>query len=149
MSQEAYKVMMNPMFGKEETNVLRKLVNINHGLLVALGVSHPALETVKIIGDKHRIGATKLTGAGGGGCAITLVNDDVEESVIHNAIKEFEDSGYESFETSLGGKGVGILFHEDLDDATKFSESQICNYVDRAAIEDSLGMANVKEWKFW
>ena len=90
-----------------------------------------------------------MTGAGGGGCAITLVNDDVEESVIHNAIKEFEDSGYESFETSLGGKGVGILFHEDLDDATKFSESQFCNYVDRAAIEDSLGMANVKEWKFW
>lgn len=149
LSQEAYKVMMNPMFGKEETNVLRKLVNINHGLLVALGVSHPALETVKIIGDKHRIGATKLTGAGGGGCAITLVNDDVEESVIHNAIKEFGDSGYESFETSLGGKGVGILFHEDLDDATKFSESQFCNCVDRAAIEDSLGMANVKEWKFW
>ena len=36
------------MFGKE-TNVLRKLVNINHGLLVALGVSHPALETVKLL----------------------------------------------------------------------------------------------------
>ena len=149
LAQEAYKVMITPGFGKEETNILRKLVNINHGLLVALGVSHPALETVKIIGDKHKIGATKLTGAGGGGCAITLVNDNVEESIIQDAIKEFESEGYDSFETSLGGKGVGVLFHDEVSDVSKFSHSVFCDYPDRAAIEDALGMANIKEWKFW
>ncbi|RCK63831.1 Mevalonate kinase [Candida viswanathii] len=149
LSQEAYKVMITPGFGKDETNTLRKLVNINHGLLVALGVSHPSLETVKIIGDRHKIGATKLTGAGGGGCAITLVNDNVEESVIQEAIKEFATEGYESFETSLGGKGVGVLFSGDVSDNGKFSQSVFCNYPDRASIEDALGMINVKEWKFW
>lgn len=149
LAKEAYKVMITPGFGKDETTILRKLVNMNHGLLVALGVSHPALETVKIIGDKHQIGATKLTGAGGGGCAITLVNDNVEESVIQEAIKEFESEGYDSFETSLGGKGVGVLYNDDVSDNSKFSQTVFCDYPDRAAIEAVLGMTNVKEWKFW
>ncbi|EMG49580.1 ERG12 Mevalonate kinase [Candida maltosa Xu316] len=151
LSHEAYQVMIRPLFGEEERTTLRQLVNINHGLLVALGVSHPALETVKIIGDKHKIGATKLTGAGGGGCAITLVNDDAEESAIHQAISEFEKEGYESFETSLGGKGVGVLFHEDFSGRSDdtFAQKSFCNHADRDAIENALGMDNIKEWKFW
>jgi mevalonate kinase len=47
----------------------------NHKYLVTLGVSHPSLETVK---EKTAIPhglTTKLTGAGGGGCAVTLIPD--------------------------------------------------------------------------
>lgn len=146
--QEAYRVMTHPDFGSEETAILRELVNINHGLLVALGVSHPSLEKVKMIGDELKIGATKLTGAGGGGCAITLVNDDVEETVIHQTMLEYERQGYESFETSLGGKGVGMLFQLVADDE-KFSLERFCNYANRLEIEAALAVENVPEWKFW
>ncbi|KAI5955489.1 ERG12 [Candida theae] len=147
--QEAYRVMTHPNFGSEETAILRELVNINHGLLVGLGVSHPSLETVKLIGDEMKIGATKLTGAGGGGCAITLVNEDTQESVIGQAILEYERQGFESFETSLGGKGVGMLFQSDLVNDKKFSPELFCNYANRLEIETALAVENVPEWKFW
>ncbi len=52
------------------------LMNINQGLLNAIGVSTPALETAC---DKAReAGAfgAKLTGAGGGGCVIAIADDE-------------------------------------------------------------------------
>ncbi|CAI5757284.1 unnamed protein product [Candida verbasci] len=142
ISKVAYSVMLNPNFGNEETEVLRKLFNINHGLLVALGVSHPSLEKVKIIGDEFKIGATKLTGAGGGGCAITLVNEGVEEETIQKAIKQFEAEGYECFETSLGGKGVGVLYNHP--EISKFNL-----YKERSEVEKVLSLEFIDEWKFW
>ncbi|KAI5950810.1 ERG12 [Candida jiufengensis] len=149
LAREAYQVMIRPGFGSEETAILRKLVTINHGLLVALGVSHPSLEKVKIIGDNLKIGATKLTGAGGGGCAITLLNDDVEESVIHGAMLEFEKEGFDSFETSLGGKGVGMLFHDDVKNKKIFTTESFCGHTNRDEIEKNLAVENVPEWKYW
>lgn len=47
----------------------------NHGHLVTLGVSHPALETIRERTKTPHALTTKLTGAGGGGCAVTLVPD--------------------------------------------------------------------------
>jgi mevalonate kinase len=47
----------------------------NHRHLAALGVSHPALEDIK---EKLRAQynlTTKLTGAGGGGCTVSLIPD--------------------------------------------------------------------------
>ena len=149
---EAYQIMIRPSFGKEEKDQLRELVNINHGLLVALGVSHPALEKIKIIGDTHGIGSTKLTGAGGGGCAISLVHDEVEEEVIQKAIKEFENEGYETFETSLGGKGVGSLSLEDVDKDkrdTVFSAEVFSIYKDRDEVEKALKSDIYESWRFW
>jgi mevalonate kinase len=49
-----------------------ELMEMNHQLLVALGVGHPALERVRQITQQYQW-TTKLTGAGGGGCALTLV----------------------------------------------------------------------------
>jgi GHMP kinases C terminal len=45
---------------------------MNHHLLCALGVGHPSLSTVVNASDECGM-ACKLTGAGGGGCAITLL----------------------------------------------------------------------------
>lgn len=47
----------------------------NHEHLVTLGVSHPALETIRSKTAVPHGLSTKLTGAGGGGCAVTLIPD--------------------------------------------------------------------------
>lgn len=55
-------------------DVLQALIDENHRLLDQLCVSHPSLEAVRRItgADPYNL-PTKLTGAGGGGCAVTLI----------------------------------------------------------------------------
>jgi hypothetical protein len=56
-------------------------MDINHGLLMALGVSNEALD--KLVYAAKRGGAlgAKLTGAGGGGCMVALTSFDMREAV--------------------------------------------------------------------
>ena len=60
---------------------LGELMNINHGLLGALQVSSPELET--LVGVARRAGAlgAKLTGGGGGGAMIAVTEPGAAESV--------------------------------------------------------------------
>ncbi len=60
---------------------LCRLVRMNHSLLNALGVGHEALDRVAKAAAALGF-STKLTGAGGGGCALTLLPDaaSVEEA---------------------------------------------------------------------
>ena len=51
---------------------LGELIEVNHSLLCALGVSHPSLNQISEISRKYGL-HSKLTGAGGGGCAFTLI----------------------------------------------------------------------------
>ncbi|KAI9337499.1 mevalonate kinase-like protein [Obelidium mucronatum] len=74
------------------------LIEMNHGILTSLGVSHPTLETVVNITKKYGL-SSKLTGAGGGGCALTLIPDD-------NVRIELEKKGFECFESRVGCGGV-------------------------------------------
>ena len=57
-----------------DTELSQTLIDDNHTLLDQLRVSHPSLEAVRRItsADPYNL-ATKLTGAGGGGCAVTLI----------------------------------------------------------------------------
>jgi len=57
-------------------SALAALITENHAHLVSLGVSHPVLETIRAqtAAEPYRL-STKLTGAGGGGCAVTLIPD--------------------------------------------------------------------------
>lgn len=127
---------------------LRQLVGLNHGLLVALGVSHPSLEQVRIIADRAGVGATKLTGAGGGGCALTVLEDGISQSAVEAVCREFAQVGMDTYLTALGGSGVGVL---DPTDATKqyFSLLAVAQLLTRDAIEAALGAANVPEWEYW
>ena len=52
------------------------LIDKNHVHLANLGVSHPSLEAIraKTASEAYKL-STKLTGAGGGGCAVTLLPD--------------------------------------------------------------------------
>ena len=55
------------------TDSLGELISINQGLLNSVGVGHEKLDTVARL--TKSVGWTKLTGAGGGGCALTLLRE--------------------------------------------------------------------------
>lgn len=55
---------------KEEK--IEELMEMNQGLLQCMGVSHASIETVLRTTLKYKL-ASKLTGAGGGGCVLTLL----------------------------------------------------------------------------
>lgn len=59
---------------KEQIETLEELMKENHELLVSLGVGHPKLEEIRILTKQGGL-VTKLTGAGGGGCAVTILPD--------------------------------------------------------------------------
>ncbi|SJX65550.1 related to cystathionine beta-lyase [Sporisorium reilianum f. sp. reilianum] len=92
---------------------LRELIKQNHAELVGLEVSHPALELIKNKTESFdQLLATKLTGAGGGGCAVTLLPDEFEESKVAELINELEGAGFKCYETRVGGDGFGVKLLE-------------------------------------
>ena len=84
--QEKYPSIINPLIkagGKtvlsavsalenHDFTVLGELMNINHALLCALGVSNISLDKLVYAARKAGAFGAKLTGAGGGGCMIAL-----------------------------------------------------------------------------
>jgi len=89
---------------------LEDLVDRNHTILVQLGVGHPALEAIKAkAGQPPYTLHTKLTGAGGGGCAVTVIPDDFSEDSLQLLTAELHADGFACYETAVGGSGFGIL----------------------------------------
>uniref|UniRef100_A0A3Q4GR24 Mevalonate kinase n=1 Tax=Neolamprologus brichardi TaxID=32507 RepID=A0A3Q4GR24_NEOBR len=79
-------------------NILEELIDINQHHLNVMGVGHPALDRlcqVTLVKGLH----SKLTGAGGGGCGITLLRPG-------STVQELKDCGFDCWETSIGGPGV-------------------------------------------
>lgn len=75
---------------------LGELMDLNQGYLNALGVSTPAIEALCAIArDRGALGA-KLTGAGGGGAVIALVDDDPEP-----VVRAFSAAGYGAFSAEI------------------------------------------------
>ncbi|CAD6890623.1 unnamed protein product [Tilletia controversa] len=102
---------------------LEELMDENHLHLVDLQVSHPRLEEIRTVtkerpasasgSSKPRPLATKLTGAGGGGCAVTLIPDDLQDTELAELIAELQSRGFVCYETSVGGPGVGVLVEKN------------------------------------
>ncbi|KAJ9094961.1 hypothetical protein QFC21_005753 [Naganishia friedmannii] len=89
---------------------LSSLLDRNHEYLAELGVSHPALELIRTkTGSAPYHLSTKLTGAGGGGCAVTLIPDDFSTDRLKALLSELRKSGFRPYLTSVGGSGLGIL----------------------------------------
>ncbi|XP_061907242.1 mevalonate kinase isoform X1 [Entelurus aequoreus] len=89
----------------EHYNVLEELIDINQHHLNVMGVGHPTLDTlcqVTLARGLH----SKLTGAGGGGCGITLLRPETESVVVQSTIQDLKDCGFDCWETSIGGPGV-------------------------------------------
>jgi mevalonate kinase len=149
IAREAYNLMLRPFFDEESKNRLMELIRINHGLLVSLGVSHPNLERIKLYCDELKMGETKLTGAGGGGCAITLLNDNIDQENYEKLLKKFEQNGFETFKTTLGGKGVGLLVNPN-EEILKFMNVQsFIDFENTTEIEAAIGCSTIEAWRYW
>ncbi|GMM48022.1 mevalonate kinase [Pichia kluyveri] len=149
IAREAYNLMVRPFLDPESKQRLMELIRINHGLLVSLGVSHPNLERIKLYCDELKIGETKLTGAGGGGCAITLLHDDYDTEAYEKLLKKFDDNGFETFKTTLGGKGVGLLTKPQAELLEYMTVESFINFNDTNEIENSIGCGSIDSWKYW
>ncbi|TDZ68436.1 Mevalonate kinase [Colletotrichum trifolii] len=138
-----------------------ELMTINHGLLVSLGVSHPRLERVRELVDHEGIGWTKLTGAGGGGCSITLLKPEVPKEKLARLETQLDEEGYEKFETTLGGDGVGVLWpavlkngmDEDSEGGMEIDLESFLSANGNEGVEKLVGvhggLGEREGWKFW
>ncbi|TMS03376.1 Mevalonate kinase [Larimichthys crocea] len=89
----------------EHYNILEELIDINQHHLNVMGVGHSALDTlcrVTLANGLH----SKLTGAGGGGCGITLLRPETDSSIVQTTVQDLKDCGFDCWETSIGGPGV-------------------------------------------
>ncbi|KAJ5565077.1 hypothetical protein N7513_001319 [Penicillium frequentans] len=134
------------------------LIRINHGLLVSLGVSHPRLERICELVESANVGWTKLTGAGGGGCTMTLIRPDADPEAVKGLIKKLAIEGNNKYETTLGGDGVGVLYPAVLRNGT---DEEGGEEIDQQKFEEAEGHVGIERlvgvgfherregWKFW
>ena len=87
------------MTGKDYIS-LGKLMNVNHGLLDALGVSTMELSSLVYAARDAGAYGAKLTGAGGGGCMVALTDSP------HELAAAIEKAGGRSIITRFTKKGV-------------------------------------------
>ncbi|KAL8767463.1 MAG: hypothetical protein Q9209_006049 [Squamulea sp. 1 TL-2023] len=144
----------------ELVQALGDLMRINHGLLVALGVSHPKFERIRELVDSLSLGWTKLTGAGGGGSAIALLNTSASPSTLQILQERLDDEGFEKYETILGGDGVGVLWpavpHKGhkTEGGDEIDPETFLNAQGAEGIEKLVGVridafGKSEGWKFW
>uniref|UniRef100_A0A0S3J3S4 Mevalonate kinase n=1 Tax=Hevea brasiliensis TaxID=3981 RepID=A0A0S3J3S4_HEVBR len=93
----------------EKEEKLEELMEMNQGLLQCMGVSHASIETVLRTTLKYKL-ASKLTGAGGGGCVLTLLPTLLSGTVVDKAIAELESCGFQCLIAGIGGNGVEFCF---------------------------------------
>lgn len=86
-------------------STLEDLIDINQQHLNVMGVGHASLNTLCQLTLAHGL-HSKLTGAGGGGCAITLLTPETGECVVRDVMEELKKLGFDCWETSIGSPGV-------------------------------------------
>ncbi|WP_137288387.1 mevalonate kinase [Natronorubrum halophilum] len=83
---------------------LGRLMNFNHGLLSALGVSSRSLDSMVWAARDAGADGAKLTGAGGGGCMVALDESDEAETAL-----SYTPGCEETFRAELAETGVERL----------------------------------------
>jgi mevalonate kinase len=85
------------------------LMNMNHGLLSAIGVSTMKLESLVHTARQNGALGAKLTGAGGGGCMIAVAEED-KMSAVEKAIRRRKS---DSYRVQLTDRGVESRWIEE------------------------------------
>ncbi|RDL39555.1 uncharacterized protein BP5553_03895 [Venustampulla echinocandica] len=115
-------------------------------------------QRIRELVDYADIGWTKLTGAGGGGCAITLFRPDVKDETMEELERKFTAEGFQKYQTVLGADGVGVLWPAvfrngtDAEGGEEIDQEKFENAVGVQGIEQLVGVEvqeNRKGWKFW
>ena len=166
VTQAAHTIITDPTFDKTDPQTAEKLgemMRVNHGLLLSLGVSHPRLERIRELVNDAGVGWTKLTGAGGGGSAITLLKPGSSPEALRDLEKKLDAENFERFETTLGGDGVGVLWPAVLknsDDSDgeaggeEIDQEKFLKVKGREGVERLVGVGRKDQekregWKFW
>nr|AOV62770.1 mevalonate kinase [Morus alba] len=111
ISEELASIIQSPIGDdlsvpqKEEK--IEELMEMNQGLLQCMGVSHASIETVLRTTLKYKL-ASKLTGAGGGGCVLTLLPNLLSGTIADRVTSDLQSSGFQCFTAGIGGNGVEI-----------------------------------------
>ena len=80
---------------------LGRLMDVNHGLLSALGVSSRSLDAMVWAAREAGARGAKLTGAGGGGCVVVLDESEATRTALH-----YTPGCEEAFRAELDTEGV-------------------------------------------
>ncbi|NXC70781.1 KIME kinase, partial [Anhinga anhinga] len=109
ISQECQSVLeaMSANPSLEYYPVLEELFDINQHHLNVIGVGHPSLDRLCRVTASHGL-HSKLTGAGGGGCGITLLRPDTSPLAVEAAKRDLCACGFECWETNIGAPGVTL-----------------------------------------
>lgn len=163
VTESAHELISStPRHGHDDTSLQRlgELIRINHGLLVSLGVSNPRLERIRELVDHAGIGWTKLTGAGGGGCAITMVKPEVDASTVEELQAALDAEDFAIYRTVLGADGVGVLWpavlrngeHDEEEGGEEIDQNKFLKAVGNSGVERLVGVSGQgqrKGWQFW
>ncbi|KAH0516944.1 Mevalonate kinase [Microtus ochrogaster] len=98
--------------------VLEELMDMNQHHLNALGVGHTSLDQLCQVTAAHGL-HSKLTGAGGGGCGITLLKPGLERAKVEAAKQALTSCGFDCWETSIGAPGVSMHSAASVDDPVR------------------------------
>ena len=164
VTESAYRLITSATFNGRDpqtSEILGKLMNVNHGQLVSLGVSHPRLERVRELVDLVGVGWTKLTGAGGGGSTITLLKPDPSPKALNELEEKLDLEDFERFDTTLGGDGVGVLWpavlrdegEEEEEGGVEIDQQKFLEAEGESGVESLVGVRGGRGkrqgWKFW
>jgi mevalonate kinase len=83
---------------------LEELVDRNHKLLNEIGAGHEKLDLVVEIAKKYGYHA-KLTGAGGGGCAYILLEDE-DKNREDDLKRDLSSEGFQCYASGIGSVGI-------------------------------------------
>ncbi|KAK8960404.1 Mevalonate kinase [Platanthera guangdongensis] len=89
--------------------MIEELMEMNQGLLQCMGVSHASIENVLRVTAKYKL-TSKLTGAGGGGCVLTLLPTLLSNNIMEKVVADLESCGFQCLKVEVGGKGLEIYF---------------------------------------
>ncbi|XP_066226805.1 mevalonate kinase isoform X1 [Saccopteryx leptura] len=110
--------LKSPASGRPNGNrlslLLQELIDMNQHHLNALGVGHTSLDQLCQVTMAHGL-HSKLTGAGGGGCGITLLRPDLTGPEVEAVKQALTGCGFDCWETSIGAPGVSVHTAASLD----------------------------------
>ncbi|XP_028621358.1 mevalonate kinase [Grammomys surdaster] len=102
----------------EQYLILEELMDMNQHHLNALGVGHASLDQLCQVTAAHGL-HSKLTGAGGGGCGITLLKPGLERAKVEATKQALTSCGFDCWETSIGASGVSMHSTASVEDPVR------------------------------